>query len=83
MADGGVDVVVAHMPAARTAVQLVREVGIAPAQLGAEHLREQAVEAVPRVGAVERHEQDVRPSEVAQHVAGPLASEDRIAERAR
>ena len=83
VADGGVDVVVAHVPAARTAVQLGREVGIAPAQLRAEHLREQAVEAVPRVGAVERHEQDVRPSEVAQHVAGPLASEDRIAERAR
>ena len=53
MADRGVDVAVAGVPVARAPVELRPEVGLAPAQLGAQHLGQEPVVAVPLVGAIQ------------------------------
>ena len=52
--DRAVGLAARGVPGAGPAVQVALDLGLAPAQLGAEHVREQAVVAVAVVGAVER-----------------------------
>ena len=83
MPDRRVDVVTVGVPLARAPVQLDLEVGVAPAQLGAKHLCQENVVAVPVVSAVHPDEQHVRTREVAQHRGRARLAQNGIAERTR
>ena len=80
--DRAVDLAARGVPGARPAVEVALDLGLAPAQLGAQHVREQAVVAVAVVGAVERDEHEVRAGEVAQRRARPRTAEHGVAQRA-
>ena len=80
--DRAVGLAARGVPRARPAVEVALDLGLAPAQLGAEHVREQAVVAVAVVGAVERDEHEVRAGEVAQRRARPRTAEHGVAQRA-
>ena len=77
----GRDLALALVPFAGATVQLGGARRLAAALLGAQHLAQQRVVAVLRVGRVERHERDARPREVAQHGARPVRAQDRVAHR--
>ena len=83
MADRGVDVVVIGIPATRAPMQLALELGLVPAQLGAQRLREQPVVAVPLVGAIQRHDEAVRPGQVAKRPGRARVVQHGIAQRPR
>ena len=63
-------------------VQLGLELRLAPAQLGAEEIAEQVVEPVLLPHRVERHDEEVRPGELVEHLPRSAALEHRVARRA-
>jgi len=81
MADRGVDVIVRGVPAAGAPVQVAFELRLVAAQLGPEHLRQQAVVAVPLVRAVQANDEGVGPCEVPQRPGRSGLREDGIAQR--
>ncbi len=80
VADRPVPVAVLGPPVGGAPMQPLLLLGLGAAQLGAQHLAEERVEAEPLVAAVERGEQHVRARELAQLRRRAAALEDRVAE---
>ena len=78
--DGEIGMPVLFEPRRRTEVELRHELRLAPAQLGLEHVPEEAVVAVPRALVIERHEQEIGPFDLLEPACRPRAREHRVAE---
>ena len=83
MADRLARVSMLLVPGARPAMQVEPERRVLATQVGQEHVRQQAVIAIPLLSPVERDQEEVRAFKVAEGGAGPLAAEHRVAERPR
>ena len=83
MADRRIDVAVVGVPVARAPVELRLELGLAPAQLRAQHLGQEPVVAVPLVGAIQGDDQGVGPREVPQPLGRARLQQHGVAQRPR
>ncbi len=81
--DRPVGLVVVGMPAAREPVQLPLPFRLEPPQLVSQRPGEQRVVAVALAGAVERHDEQVRASQVGEQPGGAAALEHGVAGRTR
>ena len=81
VADRPLGVVVLGVPGARQPVQLALAAGLEPAQLRPQGPGEEPVDAVALIGAIERHDQQVRARELRKRLPGAGALQHGVAER--
>ena len=79
--DRGLWVALARVPPSGAAVQPALAIRLGHRQLGAQHLREQRIQAQARVGTVQRLARDAGARQPQQHRAGIGRAEDRVAGR--